>query len=484
MAEKLQLASFPFCAGSYESRSKTFDAQRTVNMYLEASDVGAGKGGQPALLLPRSGLRKVQNLGTGPIRATYTISNSQLALIVSGNEVYQLNSAEGIPVAIPGNLNTSAGFISIADNGQQVLIVDGVNGYTIDLANPSVQIISDPNFYNGARTVTYQGGYFILEVPGTSNFFISEIDSVDFPPLNESSAVTSPDVLVACISNNEQLYLLGQRTFEVWALTGASASAPFSLISGRAFNMGCSAPGTVRRIAGTFCWLGANDQGDGVIYSMENDSPTRISTHAIEHLLQGFGDLSTTTALAWQENGHYFYAINPPGADRTFVYDLTSKQWHERQSFDNLGNLKRWRAENHCFLNGMHLVGDYLDERLYVLDQNYYKDDAEPIRKLRQTPHASSDLMNIFYKTMQVDMQVGVGGLELNPRVVLRISRDGGNTFGNPIYASAGKVGKYLTRVRWQRLGKARDAVFQVYCDDDAFIAFLSAYIDFEKGFA
>lgn len=487
MAESLRLAGFPFIAGSYESRSKTFDCQRTVNMYLEASDIGAGKGGQPALLLPRSGLRKVQNLGIGPIRGAYTISNSQLAFIVSGSEVYQLSAAQGIAVRLTGTLNTTAGPVSMADNGNHVLIVDGVNGYTVDLASPSTPSLTqivDPNFYNGAKTVTYQGGYFVLEVPGTSNFFISDIDSVDFPPLNESSAVTSPDVLVCCISNNEQLYLLGQRTFEVWALTGASANAPFQLISGRAFNMGCSAPATVRRLAGTFCWLGANDQGDGVIYSMENDSPTRISTHAIESKLQQFGDLSTSTAFAWQENGHYFYAINAPGADTTLVYDLTSKQWHERQSFDERGDLNRHRGEVHCFLNGQHIIGDYLDNRVYVYDQNYYMDDDQPIRKMRQTPHSSSDLAMLFYKTMQVDMQVGVGDQTLDPRVVLRVSRDGGNTFGNPLYASAGKAGRYLTRVRWQRLGKARDAVFQVYCDDNAFITFLSAYIDFEKGFA
>lgn len=482
MAEKLQQSIFPFVGGSYQARAKAYDNQRTVNMYLETSDVGAGKGGQPALLLPRSGLRKVQTLGAGPIRGAYTISNAQLSFIVSGNEVYQLSSAEGIAIQLVGNLNTSAGPVQMADNGTHVLLVDGVNGYTIDLAAPAVLTINDPNFYNGAKTVTYQGGYFVLEVPGTSNFFLSDIDSIDFPPLNESSAVTSPDVLVCCISNNEQLYLLGQRTFEVWALTGASASAPFSLISGRAFNMGCSAPATVQRIAGTFCWLGANDQGDGVIYSMENDSPTRISTHAIENLLQQYGDLSTSTAYAWQENGHYFYAINPPGSDTTYVFDLTSKQWHERQSFDALGNLNRHRPQVHCFLNGEHIVGDFEDNRVYVYDQAHFYDDTAPIRKFRQTPHSSVNLSMVFYKTLQVDMQVGVGTQVVNPRVVLRVSRDGGNTFGNPIYAHAGLIGKYLTRVRWQRLGKARDAVFQVYCDDPGFIAFLSAYLDFEVG--
>lgn len=483
MAENLRPSPFPFIGPSYESRSKAFDSQRTVNMYLEVSDVGAGKGGQPGLLLPTSGLRQVQELGLGPIRAAYTTSNSQLSFIVSGNEVYQLSSAEGTAVALAGNLNTSFGPVSIADNGRHALLVDGSNGYTIELAAPAVTTIVDPNFYNGAQSVTYQGGYFVLNVPNSSNFFISDLDSIDFPPLNESSAVTSPDTLVSCISNNEQLYLLGERTFEVWALTGISASAPFQLISGRAFSMGCTAFATVRRLAGTFCWLGANDQGDGIVFSMENDSPTRISTHAIEFLLQQYGDLSTSTAFAFQENGHYFYALNLPGAETTYVYDMTSKQWHERQSMV-AGTLGRHRAECHCFINGQHVLGDYQSGIVYVYDQNWYLDGEEPIRRLRQTPVLSSDLMTLFLKTLQVDIQPGVGTLEVDPRLVLRISRDGGETWGNPIYGTMGKVGRYVTRARWQRLGRGRNLVFQVWCDDPAYVSFLSAYLDFEKGFA
>lgn len=481
--ENLKPSPFPFIGGSYESRSRTFDSQRTVNMYLELSSVGAGKGGQPGVMLSRAGLRKVQELGLGPIRGAYTISNSQLAYIVSGNQVFQLSSAEGTAIELTGNLNTSVGPVQMADNGTHVLLVDGTNGYTIDLSAPALETIVDPNFYDDARTVTYQGGYFILEVPGTSNFFLSDLDSIDFPPLNESSAVTSPDVLVCCISNNEQLYLLGARTFEVWALTGASASAPFSLISGRAFNMGCSSPATVKKIAGTFCWLGANDQGDGVVYSMENDSPTRISTHAIEYRIQQFGDLSSSTAYAWQENGHYFYALNLPGAETTYVYDMTSKQWHERQSVNVSGEQDRHRAEVHCFLNGEHIIGDFEDNRLYVYDQAYHQDDEDNFRKLRQTPHSSQDLANVFYKTLQVDIQPGVGS-NTDPRLVLRMSRDGGHTFGNPIFSSVGKVGEYLKRARWQRLGKGRDVVFQVFTDEPVFIAMLSAYLDIERGFA
>lgn len=481
MSEQLAKASFPFVGGAYQSRSRTFDCARTVNMFPEVHDYGAGKGGEPAMLVSRAGLDKVQELGLGPIRACYTVSNTQLAFIVTGNSVYQLSSARGIPVLLDGNLNTSTGPVSVSDNGAHVLMVDGSNGYTIDISSPAVVTIVDPNFYNGAKTVAYQGGYFVLENPGTSNFFISDLDSIDFPPLNESSVLSSPDVLVACISNNEQLYLMGARTTEVWALTGASASAPFSLIPSRVMNMGVSAPATVRKLAGTFLWLGSNDQGDGVVYSMENDSPTRVSTHAIEFAFQELGDLSTATAFAYQENGHYFYCLNLPGALVTWCYDMSSKQWHERESMV-AGASSRHLAETHCFLNGQHIVGDYRNGNVYVYSSEVFLDNGEPLRRMRQTPHSTIGMVNVFYKTLQIDVQPGTGTMVINPRIVLRMSRNGGFDFGNPIYSTMGLAGEYRTRARFQRLGYGRDVVFQVYCDDPVNVVFLSAWLDVEPG--
>ncbi len=482
MSENLKKSLFPFIGGSYESRSRTYDCSRTVNMYVEVHELGGGKGGEPAVLYSTPGLRKVQEIGTGPIRGMYTVSNAQETYVVSGAEVFRMTSVLGTPLQLVGTLGTGQGPVSMADNGQHLIIVDGNAGYTVELANPSVVPITDVNFYNGATTVTYQGGYFILNVPGTSNFFLSDIDSIDFPPLNESSALSSPDIIIAVLSNNEQLYILGTRTTEVWALTGASASAPFQLIGGRVVNIGCTAPFTLKKLAGTFLWLGANEQGDGVVYSMENDSPTRVSTHAIEFKLQEYGDLSTATAYAYQDSGHYFYVLNIPGSDTTFVYDMTAKMWHERQS-RVAGDVGRHIGGYHAFLNGEHLVGDYRNGNIYVYDYDYYFDNGEPITRIRQTPHSTVDLKNVFYKTLQIDVEPGTvisSSSDPNIRITLQMSKDGGFTWGNPIFASIGRMGQYRARARWQRLGYGRDVVFRVSCDVPGKVVLLSAFLDIE----
>lgn len=53
-----------------------------------------------------------------------------------------------------------------------------------------------------------------------------------------------------------------------------------------------------------------------------------------------------------------------------------------------------------------------------------------------------------------------------DPQIMLQVSRNNGNTFGKEKWKSIGKVGKYFTRVRWTRLGSAKDFVFQLTMTD------------------
>lgn len=482
MAQKLSKAPFMFVGPSYQSRSPTFDAARTINLYPEISAL-PGKNGEVGALYSTPGLRLAQTMGLGPSRGSHVTASGDVGFVVSGNKVFQITSATGTPIEVAGNLLTSTGAVSLADNGIHVMIVDGQFGYTIDLSAPApalVQIV-DPNFYPAA-TVDYLGGYFVLDKKGTSFYFFSEIDSIDFPPLNEASALASTDNVVAVKVLNNQLFIFGTRTIEVWTQTGGSAFAPFDRQT--AFNTGIAAPFSLELLANTVLWLGANEQGDGIVLSMENNSPTRVSTHAIEHLLQLQGDLSTCTSYGYQEDGHYFYLLNVPSANTTYVYDLNTKMWHERQSTQPDGTQSRHRGQNHIFLNGKHIIGDYQNGNIYTYEYSQFTDNGALIRRLRQCPHLSAGVQFLTVNSLEIDIQPGVGTLTLNPRLVLQVSKDGGFTWGNPIYASMGKIGEYRWRARFLRLPYGRDLVFRVWCDDPVNVVFLAAYLNAVEGSA
>lgn len=479
-----------FVGPSNSGRSERFDYQRTVNMYLEIDPLGSGKGQEPAVLISTPGLKFQQSIGDGPIRATYTQSNIVVSWIVSGTQVYKITGSNAIPELIPGAMWTSEGPVSVSDNGTQVIFVDGKYGYYVDTSavTPTLIRLTDVHFH-ATDTITFQDGYFIgvdkgVDGLGTGNFFISDLYSVTFLPLNEANASELSDILIAATSNNGQLYLMGTKSTEIWYDAGQSGSTPFQRQTARISQVGCAAPSSIATVGETLFWLGSNSQGGGIVYSLDNAMPVRVSNHSIEYAIQQIDDLSGATAYAYQQEGHHFYCLNIPGSNTTWVFDVECNQWHERQSQQH-GNIGRHIGSTHCVLNGKHIVGDYRNGNIYIYDLDTYTDNGQIVPRIRQSPHISDSLNRVFYSLFEVDMQFGVGlpngG---NPVITLETSSDGGATWSNPIRATFGSTGDYLKRARWQRLGSSRDRMFRVTVTEPVRCVMLSAYLDFNVGAA
>ena len=298
----------------------------------------------------------------------------------------------------------------------------------------TVTAVGQPNFYP-ATQVTYQDSYFLFVDPGTQNFFSSDSNKVSFSPLNYCIKAGNPDKIVGLISNNRELYVFGQWTTEIWWNAG-TGFPPFQRQDGKFSQIGCLAPASISRIFNSIIWLGASPQGGAIVYMMENDQPQRISNHAVEFALQSLGtNLAFATAYSMQLEGHYFYFLNCTGLNTTWVYDLATEEWFEMQSSIN-GVYGRHLAQYHCYLNGIHYVGDYQSANIYTYDFTNYTDNGSPILRLRQAPHISEKLQRIFYHLLEIDFSPGTGvSPGLSPGLV-------NNTYAtlDPIYTQSGMV--------------------------------------------
>jgi hypothetical protein len=65
-----------------------------------------------------------------------------------------------------------------------------------------------------------------------------------------------------------------------------------------------------------------------------------------------------------------------------------------------------------------------------------------------------------------------------DPQIILRVSNDGGFTWGNERQASMGKMGDYKKLVRWRRLGRSNNRAYQVICTEPVFVALIAADLD------
>jgi hypothetical protein len=315
---------------------------------------------------------------------------------------------------------------------------------------------------------------------------ISGLDSLTFDALDIASAEGNPDGLVGLVSDGQATYLFGDYTTEVFYDSG-NADFPFERIQGALMGVGCAAAFSIQDVGGVPYWLGRTKLGRGIVYRAQGYKPERISTHAIETVIQGLGDVSAARAWTYEQSGHQFYCLNLPGATTTWVFDVSTGLWHERSYLSN-GVDQRHRADCHAFAYETNVVGDYENGNLYALDPETKSDNGDPIARERTSPHISKDGNYATHSRFQLDLETGVGidgsGQGTDPQVILQWSDDGGHSWSAERWASAGSIGQRRTRVNFRRLGAARDRVYKVRITDPVKTTLIGANLDIEEGVA
>ncbi len=106
-------------------------------------------------------------------------------------------------------------------------------------------------------------------------------------------------------------------------------------------------------------------------------------------------------------------------------------------------------------------------------------------RRLRRFLLPFDEDVWIFLSKLEILIQSGVGlvtGQGSDPQIRLRLSRDGGETWGQEISCSAGQMGEYDARVIFRRLGRGRNLVAEITVSDPVLWEMLEAYADGAKG--
>jgi len=337
--------------------------------------------------------------------------------------------------------------------------------------------------FTGGTNVDIVDNFFVYNNPGTQQFGASAVLSPISPALSFASKDGAPDDLVTLIVDHREIYLLGETSSEVWVDQGTSPF-PFQRIPGTSTQHGIAAPFSVARLGNSFAYLSKNNRGTAQIVQMNGYVPQRISTHAVENSLTG---QTINNAIAWtyQLEGHEVYVISFPSIQLTWCYDVASGMWHKWLYTNNLGQYERCRGNCAAVFQGYVLVGDYANGKIYHLDKTIYTDDGQNIKRLRRAPHLVTDFQRQYFEELQIQFQPGVGlvtGTGENPQAMLRWSNDGGSTWSNEYWTSIGRIGRYLNRAIWRRLGMARDRVFEVVVTDPVKCVIVSANLKASGG--
>lgn len=457
---------------SYQERSLPFDAQRTVNLFPVIDETGQGK--EISALYGTPGLALFTTVGIGPIRGEFSSTNGR-AFTISNTQLFEISST-GIST-LRGTLTSDISIVSIDENTTQLAICDGTDIYILEYATNVFTKVVLP--FTPALTLTYLDGYFIANTT-LGQFYVSDLqDGLNWPALNFATAESSPDGLVRVFGSLGQLWLQGDRTTEVWYNSG-DVDFPFAKIQGANLQTGIAAAHSVVNMDNTIIWLGKSKDGQGIVYRATGYTPQRISTFAIEYAINKSLDLSNIRAYTYQQDGHIFYVMTGGNLETTLVYDAATQQWHERAALEADGLYSTHKGTTSMYAFGKHLVGDKTSGNVYHMSLDYYDDAGTEIRAKRVFTHLNNEGKSFSINELQVDYEYGVGltlGQGSDPMVWLRVSEDGGRTWGSEFLASIGKIGEYKARCAWRRLGGTEDQLtFEVTITDPVKRSICGAY--------
>jgi hypothetical protein len=452
-----------FIGGSYRAQSLKAAQERTVNLMPQVMGTPSAKNGD--ILLSTPGVTPWCVLPKGPVRGTYEMDGRMFA--VGGDTVYECFS-NGTATARGTVAYVDPIPVTWADNGRaggEILLSASNNGYVIDLTANTVTLVRA----GGTRSVGFLGGYFLaLNAQNTSFHWSALFDGTTWPGANVYVRSNRPDPWVFMQVVSERVFLQGTESSDYWWSTGQSLT-PFQPVPGGTIDHGTAAGDSLAVVGGNAVWLAATGNGKGQVMQAQGLAPRPIGNHALSFALENYGRIDDAVGATYEEEGHTFYLLTLPSARITWAWDVTvPSAWCERGTWISEENdYDYWHPTFHSYAFGMHLVGDRETSTIYRQALTLYTDvDGRPIRRVRRAPALSQGGRRAYYGYFGLEMETGKAPLGLDPKVELRYSDDGGETFRSAGFRSAGKTGKFTLEVGWHGLGEATDRVFEVVMAD------------------
>ncbi|WP_436872666.1 packaged DNA stabilization protein [Acinetobacter haemolyticus] len=402
------MIKLPLVGPAYKLNAQSMSCQNCINWYPQTIEYPNGS--RVAALMPTPGLKKIFQGDSASVRCLHVLSNGAL-LAVIGKKLYHSKANRFDPQYV-GDVS-GLGTVKAADNGIVAIIVNGTYSYSLDMKTLEFKRLSGSTIPRSTH-VLFLDGRFVVNKANTGQFYWSDLYSNKFDALSYATAESSPDKITALVTFNRELWIFGAQTVERYYSSGSQTS-PYARLSGGAMAFGCTAPDSIVALATGVIWLSLSEFGGHQIVMSGGGVPERISTHAIEEEIASYIKTSDAIAYAYQQEGHVFYVISFPSASTTFCFDVSTGLWHQRSYASQQGLHERHRSQHHAFFNGIHIVGDYKNGKLYQLDKQTYTDDGDLILRERTAQAVITDGKLTRFNNLEIVCEVGFGDRKPKP---------------------------------------------------------------------
>lgn len=461
-------------AGRRDEDNSQADPSRLLNMYRE------NLGGKPVLKgVP--GTESFCELGGVFMRAMAEI----------GGEIYAANGGYLYRIDALGNEYLTGEVISSADttissNNGKVTVAAGGDLFVFD---GTTRTVPDTGSFTDIGSVSFIGQRTIVTERNGRRVQWSDVADPDtYDGLDFATAEQRDDVILRGAAIGGQYWVFKAASIEQWYLTGTDnfiAYRPGSLvdIGLKSFGLFCAVPN------GGFM-VGS----DNIAYIISGGSMQPVSIRAVETEL---ADGTADRCYYYEAEGHKFCVIR--FSDRpAWVYDISMNEWHERAEGVDYG---AWSATDAVKAFGDYYIGTSfgsvrkLTKESYDTDQPLFRravsanlrnggdffslDDVEFLGTIGQE-RVQIDVSGTLDAGTDLGLDAGDGnGLLVTgvigyrgADIVLRLSKDRGETFGIEREKSLGELGEYDRVLKYRAFGVMRNACLEVTVSDPVNVSF------------
>ncbi len=422
-----------FIAGNSQDASNVAaNPARMVNCYIE----GLKQGSKSVYTIrPVPGQAAFADLGTPLLREMREVNGTLYA--VANGALYSVQS---------DGQHTQLG--AIADD--EVTTISGNKDSVVVTANNTLHV------WDGGAVSEPTGGAFVAV--GSAEFFdfytvMSESNGSRF----QWTATAAPETLnglyfadaesssdsILRVQADDNLWLFGERTTEVWVNSGQSGANAFtSRIA--SFKVGLQTARSVVKMTSGFFFVGH----DGVPYITNGLTPQPLVHPGVETAIRE----KTIDRCMYYEVGHHKMAVIRFTDAPAWVFDVATGEWHERATGVNLAP---WEVVSTAFAYGKWYAATN-GGKIYEMARTATDIDYPLKRQITALPLTmGGDPFTV--DRLELIGEYGASSLGRVATVFLEKSRDGGKTWADPSERSIGDIADYSTRAVWRALGYAEN---------------------------
>jgi hypothetical protein len=453
-------------------------------------------------------------------RGLFHSTRGNFLIAVLGSNIYRIDPDLGFtPLA---SILSSTGEVFMDENlSSQIAIVDGTNtAYIYNYGTTPATI--GPIVFSGApmgttfipNYVTYQNTFFIfgngiMNASGSqwyvyqSGFVAPSTNPLQLNWVQTLTLQTKPDYALAALripGAGNNLLVMGSTVCEIW--TQVAGIQTYQRQSSVNIDYGVASVSTIDASDNMIAWLGINEKSSPAIMVMTGGRAEAISTDGIDFLLSTVQFPADSTAMFYREDGHVFYILTffNPVDNFSIMYDFTTKKFFDITDWDFTYFPARRIA---YFNNDIYFIslkqGSLMKMGTNITTMSTDSQNEYEIPRVRKCdtyrlPGSDRFIVNQFSFTVEngvepgVDFQFECDGYILGevssqimyseddlpllieggscqiyrPKIDVTISKNGGETYSNPMPYFMHATGQYKNQPRFHKLGEANQFTIQM----------------------